>query len=351
MKILYGIQGTGNGHLSRARALAPELRQAGFDIDFIFSGRAAEDFFNMEVFGHKYQVFKGLSLVTEAGQLKLVKTARKNDILRFIRDIKKLDLSHYDLVISDFEPVTAWAAKLQGVNSIGISHQCAFDFSIPKAKGYCLSRTVMKLFAPTKQRVGLHWHHFNHPILPPLIERLNHKTVKKNKILIYMGFEETAHIVEFISGFTDYNFIIYAKVADTRTLANITIKPLSHKEFHIDLADCNGVISNAGFELASECLQLGKKSLIKPLKNQFEQESNAVGLEALKRATIIESLDKKVLEQWLNQTSPAAINYPNVAASLAAWLKSQIENSDNTQTLESLANELWKLSRHLPDYP
>ena len=29
MKIFYGVQGTGNGHITRARAIAPKLRQAG----------------------------------------------------------------------------------------------------------------------------------------------------------------------------------------------------------------------------------------------------------------------------------------------------------------------------------
>jgi uncharacterized protein (TIGR00661 family) len=39
------------------------------------------------------------------------------------------------------------------------------------------------------------------------------------------------------------------------------------------------VICGAGFELAGESLQLGKKLLVKPLKGQFEQLSNALALE------------------------------------------------------------------------
>ena len=33
------------------------------------------------------------------------------------REINTLDTRGYDLVISDFEPITAWAAKFQGTNA------------------------------------------------------------------------------------------------------------------------------------------------------------------------------------------------------------------------------------------
>jgi UDP:flavonoid glycosyltransferase YjiC (YdhE family) len=39
MKILYGVQGTGNGHITRARAMAAEMHAAGVEVDFVFSGR------------------------------------------------------------------------------------------------------------------------------------------------------------------------------------------------------------------------------------------------------------------------------------------------------------------------
>ena len=132
MKILYGIQGTGNGHLARARALVPELRALDIDLDFIFSGRAREDFFNMQLFGDDWRVMKGASLVTEQGRLDTFKTIKQNNFAELIRDIRNLDVSQYDLVLSDFEPVTAWAAKLAGKTSLSISHQAAFFENIPK---------------------------------------------------------------------------------------------------------------------------------------------------------------------------------------------------------------------------
>ena len=42
MRILYGVQGTGNGHITRARTMLPALQAAGIDVDFVFSGRPSE---------------------------------------------------------------------------------------------------------------------------------------------------------------------------------------------------------------------------------------------------------------------------------------------------------------------
>jgi hypothetical protein len=38
MKVLYAIQGTGNGHVSRAREVIPVLKQLA-DVDVFLSGR------------------------------------------------------------------------------------------------------------------------------------------------------------------------------------------------------------------------------------------------------------------------------------------------------------------------
>jgi UDP:flavonoid glycosyltransferase YjiC (YdhE family) len=62
--ILYGIQGTVNGHLARARALVPELRVAGLDIDFVLTGRIRNDYFNIDLF-EGFDCYSGLSLISD----------------------------------------------------------------------------------------------------------------------------------------------------------------------------------------------------------------------------------------------------------------------------------------------
>ena len=132
MRIFYGVQGTGNGHITRARVMAKELFEAGVDVTFQFTGRPAGNYFDMDIF-NGYQVRSGLTFNTDHGQVSYVKTALDAKPITFIKDVKTLDLTGYDLVISDFEPVTAWAAKLQKKTILGIGHQYAFRHKIPRA--------------------------------------------------------------------------------------------------------------------------------------------------------------------------------------------------------------------------
>ena len=104
MKILYGVQGTGNGHITRARAMASAFSKANAQVDYFFSGREAGQYFDMAVF-NDYQTRQGLTFAIENGHVDKLKTIKNCNLKRFFSDVKNLDLSKYDLVINDFEPV------------------------------------------------------------------------------------------------------------------------------------------------------------------------------------------------------------------------------------------------------
>jgi uncharacterized protein (TIGR00661 family) len=82
MKILYGVQGTGNGHLTRARVMAKAFKEKGIEVDWVFSGREKSGFFDMEIFGD-YQVYRGMTFVTEHGKINFIKTAMQTNIGQF----------------------------------------------------------------------------------------------------------------------------------------------------------------------------------------------------------------------------------------------------------------------------
>ena len=46
--------------------------------------------------------------------------------------------------------------------------------------------------------LGLHWHHFGLPILPPVIAEHKIKAPEKNKIVVYMGFEDVGEIIRWL---------------------------------------------------------------------------------------------------------------------------------------------------------
>ena len=321
MKIFYGIQGTGNGHVARARIMAKELAKAGIEVTYLLTGRDANKYFDMDVFGD-YQIRKGLTFNTSKGRVNYLKTAYQANLSALLKDIKSLDLSHYDLVITDFEPVCAWAAKKQKKRIIGIGNQYAYNYKIPREGSDPIADIIMKKFAPVDIAIGLHWHHFGQPILPPILDlQARPKHIVKNKIVVYLPFEEIDDVVNLLSPFENYNFHISTPHNVSTKFEHITFTSMSCNNFQKDLRECAGVISNAGFALTSEALQLGKKILIKPLHAQVEQTSNAAALRQLGYARVMSELDIHIVEHWLHDNRAVQISYPNTAQILTQWIK------------------------------
>lgn len=339
MRIFYGVQGTGNGHITRARVMAKALIQAGVDVDFQFTGRDFDKYFDMQIF-NGYQVKQGLTFTVEHGEVDYLKTLFNSKPISFVKDVANLDLKAYDVVISDFEPVTAWAAKTHGVPVVGIGHQYAFGHKIPRAGGDPIAAMVMKYFAPVTKGVGLHWHHFGQPILPPIIELQDTpKAIDKRKIIVYLPFEDTEAVIQCLASFKDFTFHIYTPNVTPSQAEHVLCKPLSRQGFQDDFADAAGVISNAGFELLSEALQMGKKILVKPLHAQMEQISNAAALQQLGYGHTMNSLEASTIEHWLNGSDAVRVTYPNTAEILVDWLKSGTPDM-GIDTIEAIWNRV-----------
>ncbi|MBO0215175.1 glycosyltransferase [Vibrio sp. Vb2880] len=337
MNILYGVQGTGNGHITRARVMCEAFRERGVQVDFLFSGRDESKYFSMECFGH-YQTRRGLTFVTQQGQVNYVKTAFNNSPAQLWQEIKQLDLSDYDLVLNDFEPVSAWAAKRQGIPCIGISHQNAFRYPVPLKGATWLDKLIMQRFAPADYHLGLHWYHFDQPILPPIVHTADTANVNQDYILVYLPFEQIEQVCEMLFRFVNQHFVFYhPHVIEAELIENVELRPLCHAQFHQHLQCCAGVIANGGFELPSEALSLGKKLLLKPLNGQFEQQSNVATLDILGLASVMDFLDASAVSKWLDEKQAERVVYPNVASAITEWvMKGRWDDHSE------LCNTLWQ---------
>ncbi|MBE8718059.1 MJ1255/VC2487 family glycosyltransferase [Cellvibrio polysaccharolyticus] len=341
MKILYGVQATGNGHITRARIMAKALAAENINVDWVFSGREPDAFFDMEIFGH-YRLFRGLTFVTRHGKVDYPRTLLKSDLLQLRRDINTLDVSGYDLIISDFEPVSAWAAKKAGKTSLGISHQSAFLHPVPTQGANLFTRGFMRFFAPVSQPIGLHWHHFQQAILPPMVENTGHAClINQGEILVYLPFASLEDFLPALRPINTCQFHVFHGDRYTGNLpAHIHLHPLSRDHFQQALHQCEGVICSAGFELPSEALHLGKKLLVQPVGGQMEQQSNALALQELGYAQVAQTLNAVCIRDWLATPQPDAKHFPDVAAALASWIK----QADRIP-LASLANTLWNAQK------
>jgi uncharacterized protein (TIGR00661 family) len=344
MNILYGVQATGNGHICRSQEVINALKALGHQVRVLFSGRQGAFLPQMEGF-EPFETFRGLTFVTLRGKVRLFKTAVQLNLYRFYKDIHCYTANGIDLIISDYEPISARIARRKGIPSIGIGHQYAFLHNIPITATNPATYWIMNHFAPVDHPVGLHWHHFGHPILPPIVSAgltPDEKSIE-TKILVYLPFEHPQDIRRLLQGFSTHQFYIYATLHQPVDEGHLRWRPFCRWGFLNDLKDCSGVISNAGFELASEALQLGKKILVKPLAGQMEQASNALAMRKLDIGRVMNRLDRRQLADWLPMPSKPSIGYPDTARLLALWVE-----SGRWEDIEGLARLAWAAVDRLP---
>ena len=338
MKILFGVQATGNGHITRARALAPALKKLGVEVQYLFSGRNPKELFDMEVFGD-YISKEGLTFHSRKGRVQLGDTLLRNNMFKLTQHVKELNdhIDGYDLVVTDFEPITAWAGKLAYKKVVGLGHQYAFNYKIPKEEGTIVDQFILQNFAPADVSAGLHWHHFGCPILPPIapVEAEKYQPVPR-RIMVYLPFESRTDITKLLRRFTNYEFILYHPKSEDYRKKNLTWNKPSRTKFQADLLSCEGVICNAGFELASEALQLGIKLLVKPMDGQPEQQSNALALTQLGYGASMSRLDVNTTSFWLNSETSTKIDYPDTATAVAKWI-----SEGATEDIAEISKKLW----------
>ena len=330
-KVLYGVQGTGNGHISRARVMAKELYREGYDVDFIFSGREGSKYFDMEIFGD-YRVYEGLTMVVEGGRVRIGSTIRGNNIIRFMCDVKGLDIDGYDILISDYDPIVSWAGFLGGREVIGIGHQYAFNYEIPKMGNNVILDFVMKWFAPVSYGFGLHWDNFGDSrIMLPIIdiEEIDEITsrveVEDDLVLVYLAFEDREEVLRVLGYFGDYRFCVYGYGEGESGYSNIKLCKSSREGFMEDvIRSGGGVICGAGFELVSELLYLGRRVMVKAVGGQMEQLSNALGLELLGYGRVLwDGLNREEIGRWLVSGRGVRVRYGNIGREI---VRSIVEN-------------------------
>lgn len=337
MRILFGIQGTGNGHISRARILAKYLAQQAVDVTYLLSGRDKDKLFDMGIFGD-FLHRDGLTFATKNGKIDYLQTAKSNSLVQFYRDIRNLPVDDFDLIITDFEPVTAWAGKLSGKTTLGIGHQYAFGENTPLAGETMMAKWIMRNFAPASHAIGLHWHPYSENVLPPIIDiGLSAKPTEEH-ILVYLPFENQIEVANMLNQIPNQKFIQYSPELTDSEQKNVQLRATCHDGFKHDLTRAKAVICNSGFELISECLHLGLPILTKPLNGQMEQHSNALALEQLNYATIIKEVSTEGIDAWLNKRpSTDAKPLPDVAKDIAQWI------ADGTwQQHHQLGKALWQ---------
>lgn len=321
MKILYGIQCTGNGHLSRAREVIPHLMKHG-EVDLLLSGKQSDVSLMYSVRYRK----DGLTFsFGKNGGISLGNTLKDLRPVRLIRDIYSCPVEQYDVVLNDFEPVSAWACKRKKINCVALSHQSAFYSPLtPRPeKRNRMAEKILRDYAPANDWFGFHFQHYDERIYTPVIRSaVRHALITEgNHVTVYLPAYSDDTLIRHLSQIKEVRWEIFSKNTDhLYTEGNITLCKINDGAFIQSMASSCGVLTGGGFETPSEVLFLGKKLLSIPMQSQYEQQCNSAALKQM-NVMVLKKVDAGftgALREWLHHTEPVRVFYPDQTADIVS---------------------------------
>jgi uncharacterized protein (TIGR00661 family) len=322
--ILYGVNGEGAGHSTRAKEVLTHLVSQGHNVHVASFDRGLQNLkegFNVtEIYGFRFAYVNNRVRYkrTIAKNLLTVPHAAKS----FSQLNELVEEEKINLVITDFEPLTCHIGHKLRLPVISIDNQhCLTNVEVSYPKQYrrdaAAAKLVTKLMTP-RASAYLVISFFNAPIrkrntflFPPLLRQqiLDARPSEGDHVLVYVT--SPAPALAKLLGSVRCRFVAYGFGREGSD-GNITFKKPSLDGFFSDLVSARAIIANSGFSLVTEALHLGKPYLAVPVSHQFEQIFNAYWLEKSGYGAYWEELNKERVESFL-------FNLPHYRVSLANY--------------------------------
>ena len=322
--ILYGVNGEGAGHSTRAKEVLTHLVANGHKVHVASFDRGLQNlksnFDVTEIYGFRFAYVNN--------RVRYKRTIAKNLITvpQAAKSLHKLnalvDDARIDLVITDFEPLTCHIGHKRRLPVISIDNQhCLTNAVVSYPKQYrrdaAAAKIVTKLMTP-RANAYLVISFFTAPIrkrstflFPPLLrqEILTATPTQGEHVLVYVTSPAPA-LAKLLTS-VRCRFVAYGFGREGQD-GNVLFKKPSLEGFFADLIGARAVIANSGFSLVTEALHLAKPYLAVPVSHQFEQIFNAYWLEKSGYGAYWEDLNKERVEAFL-------YNLPHYREALAAY--------------------------------
>lgn len=327
MRIIYGVSGEGSGHSSRARTMASHLQEQGHEIRVVSYDRGYR---TLHTYFDSLEV-SGLHIISIDNKVSMLRTVWNNlgrlpEFRRSVRNLQELfDAFQPHLVITDFEPLTAYLARYRKLPLISLDNQHRMRYmQYDSPPRLCIDRwvteMVIRLMVPTPD-VALASTFFQGKVknertflFPPILraEMGGLIPVNGDHHLVYVTSSYNT-LVNVLRQFPEERFVVYGYNRDQLD-GNVQYREFSSQGFLDDLANCRSVIATAGFTLISEAMYLQKPYLAFPMQGQFEQQLNGLCLEELGYGMNAGAADYPTLNAFLTrvpQFAEALQNYPD----------------------------------------
>ena len=337
MRIVYGAFAQGQGHFSKAAVLVPLLKSRGHDVRVVSSGpeQPPAGYCFLPHLHLPCLAYAAAGGRVQFGRSTWVWTRQIPRVFRQLGQLRQLVCEFRpDLIISDFEPLSASPLLRAECEVLAVSRQAALvDSRVPLPEeaefDRKLTRSVIRLFTGGADRLlGYHYAPDSPRCLPPIVR----PDVKRARA------EERDHLLVYnqcpgLDGGSAREMIEWAARRRCRVLAYgfprvergrqglVEFRPAERHGFVEDLRTARAVISTAGFTTPVEAFLLGKPTAVVALPRQWEQRVNAFHLGQSRVAAVLARWDyDKTLElppppaehplrQWLSTSASAVLDF------------------------------------------
>jgi uncharacterized protein (TIGR00661 family) len=322
--LLYGVNGEGAGHSTRAKEVISHLQRRGHVVHVVSFDRGLtnlrRDFEVTEIHGWRLTYVNNRVRYRRTIATNLL-GARKT--AASVAHLKELcDDWNVSLVITDFEPLSSHVGHRRHIPVISIDNQhCLTNAAVSYPRQYradaAAAKMVVRLMVP-RADAYLVTSFFSAPVtwrntflFPPILRdsvlRANPQAGEHVLVYVTSPAPALARLLVSVRG----RFVAYGFGREGQD-GNVLFKKPSQDGFLEDLINAKAIVANAGFSLVTEALHLGKPYLAVPVEHQFEQIFNAYWLEKVGYGAYWEELNRERVESFL-------YNLPYYRENLAAY--------------------------------
>ena len=349
-RIFYSLCGEGLGHAIRSAVVIEYLINEGYDLIVFASDRAYkylsnkfENVYEISGFNTVYEDNEARYKKTFVYNMKDVPSDLKNNINKMYKLAKKFKP---DLIISDFEFYANLLSHILSIPLLSIDNmhvitEAKYDSPSKYAKDKLFAEAVVHAFIQRADRTLIYSYFYPplknenttmyvHPIIRDEIYALT-PTVKDH-ILVYQTSDSNSQLIKLLKENSDKKFIVYGFHKDERD-GNVLFRSFTEKQLFKDFKDAKCVITNGGFSLITEALQLEKPVLSIPVNKQYEQILNAMFVDRLGYGEHHDSVNQVILDNFLEKVEVYRKNIQ----------ENYDKHHDNVETLETLKSTIEEL--------
>ena len=318
MKILFGVQTEGNGHITQCIATKQYLQSQGIEVTTAFAAKKKRGL--PKYFTDEFNVidYNGFDFVFDnVGRVVIWKTIVKNTfelprlIVSFIKICVIIQKEKPDAIFNYYEPLVGLTALFfKNIKYVSFGHQYAMDSVIyPRINGYIVQKLFLsiinKITSIRAKIVSLSYYEFNDATMivsPPILraESYSISDKKEDFVLVYLMNEDMLpQLISQAKKYPDINIQCFTKLTKQYDeLPNLKLFNLDGKLFQEKMKVCKAVVCSGGFETSAEAIYQNKPLLMIPMPNHYEQHANCNDAYLNSYAIYSESIDLSKIPKY-----------------------------------------------------